>query len=184
MGVFAGGPSSLLSVFDPKYLSTSGVSVTGTNEQTLIAPGAGSMSIPAGWAKAGSTARLIIRGLLTTPVLSLGTSTFRFKTGGTTRVTGTTVNILGGMTNAGFAVYQSVSFRSVGTSGTAVCAGELRYPSGGLTSPGVVDMIQATPFTINTETDIVLDMTAQWSLISHSMTTVTTTLELLTPTPA
>jgi hypothetical protein len=183
MGVQSGGVSSLITSFESRYLSTGSTSITGTTEQSLISVGSGSMTIPANWVQAGSTARLVIRGLLTTPLVSLGTSTFRFKTNGTTRVTGQTVNLLGGMTNAGFVAYQTISFRSSGVSGTAVCAGELRYPSGSLIQQGTVDMIQPAPFTIDTTQAISLDLTAQWSLISHSMQTVTTTLELLSPTP-
>lgn len=182
MAVQMGGPASVITSFETRYSATSALTATGTTEQSLIASGAGTMTIPAGWATAGSTARLVVRGLLTTPLISLGTSTFRFKTNGTTRTTGTTVNILGGMTNAGFSAIQTISFRSVGAAGTAVCAGELRYPSGGLTQRAVVDMIEANPFTLDTTGPITLDLTAQWSLISHSMTAVTTTLELLTPT--
>lgn len=181
MGVSFGGPMGVVTTFESKYLSTSSVSVSGTNETSLIAAGAGSMTIPAGWAVPGATARLVIRGLLTTPLVSLGTSTFRFKTNGTARTTGQTLNVLGGMTNAGFSTVQTISFRTTGTSGTAVCAGELRYPSGSLTTRAVIDMVQPTPFTIDTTQDVTLDLTAQWSLIGHSMQTVTTTLELLSP---
>lgn len=184
MSVQMGGPTGIITSFESRYLSTSSVSATGTTEQSLIAPGAGSMTIPAGWVVPGATARLVIRGLLTTPTLSLGTSTFRFKVNGTTRTTGQTTNILGGMTDAGFLTVQTISFRSSGATGTAVCAGDIRYPSGSLINKAVVDMIQPTPFTIDTTSAITLDLTAQWSLISHSMTSVTTTLELLSPTPA
>lgn len=167
--------------FDARFLSTAGATITGTTEQSMFAAGAGSMTIPAGWATPGSTARIIVRGLLTTPLISLGTSTFRFKTNGTTRTSATTVNLLGGMTDAGFVAYQTISFRSVGTSGTAVCAGEIRYPSGSLAQRGVIDLIAATPFSIDTTVDTSLALTAQWSLIGHSLTSVTTTLELLKP---
>lgn len=184
MGVFTGGPTPVLSAFEPRYLSTAGITISGNTEQTLIAAGAGSMTIPAGWATPGATARLVIRGLLTTPLLSLGTSTFRFKTNGTTRTSGTTTNILGGMTAAGFVALQTISFRTTGATGTAVCAGELRYPSGSLTQRATVDMVAATPFTIDTTAPITLDLTAQWSLIGHTVETVTTTLELLTPMPS
>lgn len=182
MGVFSGGPVAALTTFDPRYLSTGGMTNAGTTEMSLISTGVGSMTIPAGWAVPGATARLVIRGLLTTPLISLGVSTFRFKTNGTTRTSGQTLNLLGGVTNVGFAAYQTISFRSVGATGTAVCAGEIRYPSGGLTQRAVVDMVQPTPFTIDTTVEQNLDLTAQWSLSGHSMTTVTTTLELLTPT--
>jgi len=184
MSIEMGGPSGVITSFESRYLSTGSVSATGTAEQSLIAPGMGSMTIPASWVVPGATARLVIRGLLTTPTLSLGTSTFRFKVNGTTRTTGQTLNILGGMTDAGFMTVQTISFRSSGTSGTAVCAGDIRYPSGSLTNRAVVDMIAATPFTLDTTAPITLDLTAQWSLISHSMTSVTTTLELLSPTPS
>lgn len=184
MSVFSGGPVRALTTFDARYLSTGGMTNAGVNEMSLISTGVGSMTIPANWATPGATARLVIRGLLTTPALSLGVSTFRFKTSGTTRTSGQTVNLLGGVTNVGFVAYQTISFRTIGTSGTAVCAGELRYPSGGLAQRAVVDMVQPTPFTIDTTTEIALDLTAQWSLSGHSMTTVTTTLELLTPTVA
>lgn len=176
------GPQRAITTFDTRYSSTAGMTNAGTTEMSLISSGVGSMTIPAGWATPGSTARLVIRGLLTTPLVSLGVSTFRFKTNGTTRSSGQTLNLLGGVTNVGFSAYQTLSFRSVGTTGTAVSAGELRYPSGGLTQRAVVDLIQPTPFTIDTTTEITLDLTAQWSLSGHSMTTVTTTLELLTPT--
>lgn len=184
MPVSMGGPSAIITSFESRYLSTGSVTATGTTEQSLIAPGSGSMTIPAGWAVAGSTARLIIRGLLTTPLISVGASTFRFKLNGTSRTTGQTVNLLGGMTDAGFVAYQTVSFRTAGSSGTAVCAGEIRYPSGSLINRGVVDMVQPTPFTVDTTAPITLDLTTQWSLISHSVTAVTTTLELLSPTPS
>lgn len=184
MAVSAGGANPSIGGFAPRFLSTAGLTATGTTEQSLIAAGSGSMTIPAGWAMPGSTARLVIRGTLTTPLVSLGTSTFRFKTNGTTRTSGTTLNILGGMTGAGFVAYQTISFRSVGATGTAVCAGEIRYPSGSLTQRATVDMVAATPFTIDTTGPITLDLTAQWTLIGHTVEAVTTTLELLTPMPA
>lgn len=184
MAVAFGGSNAGIGGFAPRFLSTAGLTATGTTEQSLVAAGSGSMTIPAGWAMPGSTARLVIRGTLTTPVLSLGTSTFRFKTNGTTRTSGTTLNILGGMTGAGFVAYQSISFRSVGANGTAVCAGEIRYPSGGLTQRATVDMVVASPFSIDTTAPLTLDLTAQWTLIGHTVEAVTTTLELLTPMPS
>lgn len=166
--------------FQTKYTGVAVATVSNTVTETSIVPsGVGSLVMPADWMKPGNTARLVMRGLVTTPLIP-GMVTFKLKSNGTTWVTGATTALLGSATDAGFLFSETITIMTTGATGTASIAGEVRYPAGILSTKSTTDMI-AKSVTLNTTVDQAISVTGQWSLNSHKIDVVTCTFELLEP---
>lgn len=161
-----------------RFFSTAPRTITGTAEASVIPPGIGSMAIPAGWFKPGYNARLVVRGTVTTPLVA-GTANIRVKVGGATLVSAATTGLLGSLTNQSFKVICNIQCYTEGVNGTFGVAGEVAYPTGLLgINPGN-QTINSTTSTFNTTVEQMVDVTAQWGLTGHSISTTVATLELM-----
>ena len=173
------GPQSL--GFQTKFSGTTDATVNNvTTENSIIPTGSGTMTIPAAWMKVGNTARLVMRGLCTTPLVA-GNATFKVKLNGNMIASGTVGSLLGSVTNGGISLSETITIRSTGTTGTAVVAGSVKYPSGALTTKGEADLTSTSPITLDTTVDQVVTVTVQFGLGSHIIKMLTCTLELLEP---
>lgn len=168
--------------FAALFQGTTTPTVTGTTESSIMPSGMGSRTIPANRLRAGSSVRLIMRGVMNSPLVG-GTMTVRVKLNGTVISSGTSVSILGSLNRAGWSLGQTFTVRSDGATGTAVVAGDFQYPTGALTTRAKTDLYSdpAVPFTFNTTIDNTIDVTIQYSLASHQVWTSTCTLEVLDP---
>lgn len=169
-------------LFAAIFQGTNTPSVTGTTETSIMPTGMGTRTIPANRLRAGSSVRVIMRGVMNSPLVG-GTMTMRVKINGTVVSTGTSVGILGSLNKAGWALGQTLTVRTDGTSGTAVVAGDFSYPSGALSNKSKTDLYSdpQTPFAFNTTIDNTIDVTVQYGLSNHQVWTSTCTVEILDP---
>jgi hypothetical protein len=168
--------------FASSFQGTSTPTITGTSESSIIPAGTGSPTIPANRLRAGCSVRLLMRGVMSAPLVA-GTMTVRVKLNGTVISSGTSAQVLGSMTKAGWNLNQTMTIRSDGPNGTAVVAGDVTYPAGLITSQSKTDLLSdpAAPFSIDTTVDNTLNVTIQFSLASHQVWTSTCTIEILDP---
>ena len=167
--------------FQTKFSGTTDATVNNiTTEASVVPTGSGTMTIPTGWMKVGNTARLVMRGVCSTPLVA-GNATFKVKLNGTTIATGTVGSLLGSVTNGGISLSETITIRSTGVSGTAAVAGSVKYPAGVIGSKAEADLTSVTPITIDTTVDQVITVTVQFGLASHIVRFITCTLELLEP---
>ncbi len=149
-----------------------------TNEVSLVPPGVGDRVIPAGFfLTSGNTARLILRGTLSTGLVP-GTATFKIKLNGTTLISGSASALLASVSTSGFQLSTTITARA---SGKVVGAGDARFVSGLLGQRSFVDLNLDTPTAITPDVDNVIDVTVAMTVASaqNSIRTITCTLELL-----
>lgn len=175
----AGGVLVERSQLPSVFTGTTTATVTNTTAQTSIVPsGVGTMVIPAG-ISAGKTYRLVLSGLYNVPMLSPGNLTIRVKIGATTVAYGTITSFLAGASDAGFTLQNTLTFRTVGASGSVMATGSASFVNGSMMR-GFADINNGSAATtINTTVSNTIDVTVQWSAASgsNSISILNATLE-------
>lgn len=133
-------------------------------ETTIIGAGTGSLTLPANYLTAGKTVRFSVRGLYSTPTLSVGNILIKIKLGGVTLASGTASSLVATSTNLGFAGEALITCQTTGSSGTVIIMGELDYSAGNNLAALVLAINNGTSTsTINTTTTNAFDCTVTWS---------------------
>lgn len=172
---FSVPPSAALLVFNQTAAQT--VANT-TTETSGLGAGVGSLTLPANFLTVGRTIRIKGGGIYST-LITPGNLTVRVKYGGVTIASVVVGTLLGSASNAGFDFECVITCRSIGASGTVVCAGLINYAASG--SNRLADYINTGTgtTTVNTTTSNALEVTIQWSSASASntLTTIVATVE-------
>lgn len=164
--------------FQTGFSGTAHATLTGTTETSIMPTGVGAKTIRANWLKPGRTARLIMRGVVSTGLVP-GTATFKVKLGGNIIASGSASALLGSLNESGFVLSQTIACWTTGTAGTIAVAGEARYSTGLTGTKGTVELNSATPVAVNTTIDLPIDVTVTWGLTGNNIKVITCTLELL-----
>lgn len=162
-----------------KFFSTSSKTVNATTETSIIPSGVGDLMVPGNWFLPGRNLRLVARGTVTTPLISIGSSTIRVKLGGATIASASTVSILGGLTNQYFRVICNIQCYNSGSSGMLAIAGEIGYPTGLAGAQQGNQPLDNSAITMDTTQPLSIDVTAQWTLANHALKTTIFTAELM-----
>jgi hypothetical protein len=161
-----------------KFFSTSSKTITGTSETSIIPPGVGDLIVPGNWFQPGYNLRIVARGTVTTPLVS-GTTNIKIKLNGTTVVSAVSTSLLGSLVGQYFRVICNIQCYSIGTNGVLAAAGEIGYPSGLAGVQQGNQPLNNANIAIDTTQPINLDVTAQWNLTAHSLTTTIFTFEAM-----
>lgn len=133
----------------------------------------GTRTIPANFLRAGTTIRLHMRG----DISNTGnpTNTMSITLGGTT-ISSTTATLGVALTNSICEIEMDIVVRSIGTNGKVVAAG-YAYVVSGITR----SLLATTPITINTESDLALDVVYTWGAANaaNTLTMLTGSIEIL-----
>lgn len=159
-------PSGLpVSTVSTLFSSTATQTVAATvAETTIVGSGSGSLTLPANYLTVGRMIRFSIRGLYSTPTLSLGNIAIKIKLGGTTLATGTANALAATATNIGFVGEVLITCRTTGASGTVIIMGGLVYGVGGNLAPLALDINNGTSTTtLDTTGTLTFDCTVTWS---------------------
>lgn len=155
--------------------TTSGTAITGISTEALIFP---DVVIPAGYMTLGKTLRLEMEGQVSFAATP-GTLTIRIRWGGVAGVVlATSAAVTGAnVTNLTWAMYVKIITRSVGTTGTMMCAGS--FVSAAIPSPFYFLLPASAPAVATVDTTIAknLSVTGQFSLTTAAMTGMNQTLE-------
>ena len=168
----------LQQVFDTSFhADTANVTVANTTtETTLFSTALSGLSntIPAYWAKIGSLIRTEIDGVISTLGAAAGNLTIRVKLGSTTISTITITGIDTGLANADFNIESKIRFRTLGSTGTVVQSARMAIVSG--TTRKFYSSTATGTVTIDTNSDQLLTVTAQWSVAdaANTMTSIIT----------
>lgn len=150
-----------VSLFASTAIQTVAATVT---ETTIIGSGSGSLTLPANYLAAGRMLRFSVRGLYSTPTLSVGSVLVKIKLGGTTLASGTANALVATATNLGYEGTALITCQTVGASGTAIIMGGLTYAVGNNIAPLVLAINNGTSTTtIDTTGTLVFDCTVTWS---------------------
>jgi hypothetical protein len=110
------------------YTNTATATIAATTTPTsAIGSGVGSLTVSAATAVVGKQWRLKLRGVYSTPALSVGNVTIDIKLGSVTIATGTANSLVAAATNLGFEGECIVTCRSTGATGTVMTTGAVKY---------------------------------------------------------
>jgi hypothetical protein len=140
-----------------------------TTENTLATSGVGSLTLLANLLAAGKNVRITARGY----VSETGNPTLRVKIkfGSTIILDTTAVSFSGNLTNQEWALSADITCRTAGVSGTVMGQGRFVSETG-----DVFGMVRTAPVTVDTTITEAIDVTAQWSTASASLTITCTNL--------
>lgn len=163
-----------------KYASLADKVVENTDlEGSLVAPnGWGALPIPANSAIAGRTYRIYASGRITSTALP--TLNIRLKLGTVLLVQTGAVALTANPVNGAWYLTASITFRSIGATGTVIGQGFFVYDNQTNNSK-VMGMAALTPATVDTTVPISADVTAQWGVANtaNSITCTNFTIEAL-----
>jgi hypothetical protein len=164
-----------------QYASAPIRTVQGTTAETTIVPtGVGTLAVPADYFRPGANARIVARGMVTTPLVA-GTATFKIKLGGQTLLTASSAALLGNLgTPQSFRVICNIQCDTAGVNGKVNTGGEVGYPSG--SAGNVVSgslPLNASGLAVNTTVELPVDVTVQFTNAAVTLTTTIFTLELM-----
>lgn len=172
------GPYRIQNLVGWKYLSTLNVTVANTAaETTLLSDGVGSLSLPAGLLKIGSTIRVMARGV----IADTGTPTVRFRV----KLNGTAFLDFGAVTfptlvgTHGWEIRGEITIRSAGPAGNAIGNGIAIVSVSGMPD---IDTVNTAVTNIDTSSaPVVVDMTVQWGTAApgNTITQTNATVEVL-----
>jgi hypothetical protein len=181
LGVFPIGVSAAsvaaAATANAQYGLLSTVSVSNTvAETTLLAAGAGSLTLPANIMRAGEM--LFIYGYGTITNTSTPTIQIKVKIGGVTVLdtTATTMLTITGTTQ--WQLSAQINCRTVGAGGTGFAQAQFNYFSTPTVS-NIVQMINTSTFALNTTISNVIDVTATWGAASASNTINSTNMNMV-----
>lgn len=156
------------------FIQTADKTVTNTAAETsALGVGTGSKMIKSDVIKVGSRIRIHGEGVYSTPLLTSGI-TIRVKLGNTVVATITTSSIVTGASSRAFTFDCILVFRSVGATGSVVAGGTAAYTT--ILGAKAFDDLdnQGNPVTVDTTSDMAIDVTVQWDFASSSRILKTT----------
>jgi hypothetical protein len=163
------------------FSSTATVTVAATTVETsIIGSGSGSLTLPANYLTAGKTIRFSLRGLYSTPTLSVGNILVKIKLGGSTLASGTANALVATSTNLGFSGEGIITCRTTGASGSVIMMGGLEYGVGNNLAPLFLAINNGTSTTtVDTTSALAFDCTVTWSnnTVGNSVSSLNATLE-------
>lgn len=150
------------------YSSTSIQTIAATTAETTIigsATGASnSLTIPANYLYAGKALRFQVRGVYSTPALSVGNILVKIKLGSTVLCSGTASALLISATNVGYVGDCLITCQTAGAMGTVVIMAGVTYGVANNTAPFSLALNNGiTPVTIDTTSSQVFNVTITWS---------------------
>lgn len=151
-----------------------------TTPTTAIGSGSGTLTIPSGFLQTGRTIRIKGGGIVSTPVTG-GSFTGRLKIGSATAATFTTTALPASASNNQFDFEITITGRTTGASGQAVCNGVFNY----VTAAGVMAHESwnngGSSFTHNTTISNAIDFTIEWDTAdaAKTITTKVFTVEII-----
>jgi len=156
-----------------KFRQTADKTITNTTvETTLFGTGVGSLVIPANTFVAGSTIRLRMQGVISSPKDSAEEVTFKVYLGNTvlTQMTG---NLFQGMEAAALIIDLLITCRSIGSNGTVMPAGAVIIEIRSVGYQSLIRLNSSNPISINTTIDNTLNLTFKWTAakVANSITT-------------
>jgi hypothetical protein len=135
-----------------------------TTETTIIDTGTGSLTLPTNYLTAGKSLKFAVRGLYSTPTLSVGNIVVKIKLGGVTLATATVNSLVATATNLGFDGECLITCRSTGVSGTVIMMGGIMIGVGNNLAPLLVAINNgASTSTVDTTGTLAFDVTVTWS---------------------
>jgi hypothetical protein len=170
-GVAANGQGQLPSMNGGVAPSTTWVSTatqaitTAAETSCFPSTGIGTRTIPANVPYVGNSFRLHCAGTVTTPIAG-GTITLKLKWGSVAVATLSSLILLTSLTAAPFVIDAYCTVRTVSatpSSSTMVCDGSLQ---GGIAAP--IQFISASPISVDTTTNQVIDLTWTWASVAGS----------------
>lgn len=148
------------------FTSTATQTIAATvSETTIIGSGSGTLTIPASYFTVGKTVRFHVRGLYSTPALSVGNIGIKIKLGGTVlNTTATATALLVNTTNAGFEGTAIITCRATGASGSVALMAGVEYSLGANIAAAFLPINNGTSTTtIDTTVSQTFDCTVTWS---------------------
>lgn len=160
--------SPVLNIASTLYSSTSTQTVAATvTETTIIGTSTNltdSLVIPANYLYVGKVLRFQVRGLYSTPALSVGNLLVKIKLGSSLLCSGTASALLVSATNVGFVGDALITCQSTGISGSIVIMAGVDY--GVTNNTAALNLALnngVTPITLNTTISQTFDTTVTWS---------------------
>lgn len=147
------------------FSSTATQTVAATTvETTIIGAGSGTLTLPANYLSVGKTIRFSVRGLYSTPAVSVGNILVKIKLGSVTLASATANALVAVASNLGFSGEGFITCRTVGASGTVIMMGGLEYGVGNNLAPLFLAINNgSSTSTVDTTGTLVFDCSITWS---------------------
>lgn len=135
-----------------------------TSETSIIGSGQGTLTLPANYLTPGKSVRFSIRGLYSTPALSIGNILVTVKLGGTTLASATANALATTASNLGYEGGCIITCRTAGVTGTVIIMGGIYYGVGNNLAPFSLAINNGTSTTtVDTTSALAFDTTVTWS---------------------